>query len=111
MSTINSNTHEASSHPTRIKSEIKNTNTDNSTFLNIDLGSLWGETHKSKKDAHNNAIALADKPMNSWTKNHTITHHKTISVFLKIIWLVIHFTGSVFCNAFNHFWGLSRWFL
>ena len=42
-STAKFNTHACSIQPTSTNNETKNTSTDNSTFLKIDLGSLWGE--------------------------------------------------------------------
>ncbi len=112
LSTIKSKTHAASIHQTRTKSDAKNTNTDSSTFLNIDFGSLWGETHNNKLDAHSRATAEALKCNNSWTKNKTVTQDKTIRVFFNIIWFLIHLFASIFWSAFNHFCGLfnSFWY-
>ncbi len=111
MSTIKSKTQADSIHPTKIKSDAKNTNTDNSTFLNIDFGSLCGDTHNNKLEAHNKATADALKCKNSWTKNKTVTQDKTIRVFFKIIRFLIHLFASIFSRAFNHFWGLFNSFL
>lgn len=91
-----SNIHTASNHHTNTNKDAKNTSTDNSTFLNIDFGSLWGDTHKSNADAPSIATQDAGSPMYSWIKNSNITENNTINVFLRIIGFCKHLFASIF---------------
>lgn len=100
-----------SNQPTRTKSARKNTKTDNSTFLNIDLGSLCGETHVSKTAAPIIAIADGGKSNIPWKKNQKTTQPNIIKDLRKIIFDCKHLEASIFIKALNHFCGWFHCFL